>query len=246
MMVWRNEDASKNKLPQPPLGSWLHDLLGSVPVSTSNMLHSCQTTGRLGSVLDITVQESDNEWKLLGTGIRQISGVVWADVQGQKLRSGPRSLGLNKYFGCRHPAPKGADIHEHAGSKRSVGQKNCGLNRGSLNAPCSMWLCDAKSSPPNLALLWDKSHWIKKGRERGPPRVFVRDLLLFDTRKYRCRNVRVYPAECGQEFGTDALKSGNSKSLVLKSFLAREHFGTRVPSSLPHMFGYACTLHSSN
>ena len=54
--------------------------------------------------------------------------------------------------------------------------------------------------------------------------------------KYRCRKVRVYPAECGEQLGRDPSKNGSSKSLVFK-----ESVGL-VPSSHPHSLGYACTL----
>ena len=47
--------------------------------------------------------------------------------------------------------------------------------------------------------------------------------------KYGCTEVRVYPAECGQQLGRDPSKIGSSKSLVLKSFSAE---GTQWDSSL--------------
>ena len=50
----------------------------------------------------------------------------------------------------------------------------------------------------------------------------------------------MYPAECGEQLGTDPSKNGSSKSLVLKGFffffLEREHFGTR-PLLSPSLFG---------
>ena len=49
------------------------------------------------------------------------------------------------------------------------------------------------------------------------------------TGKYGCTEVRVYPAECGEQLGRDPPKIGSSKSLVLKSF-SRE--GTLWDSSL--------------
>ena len=56
------------------------------------------------------------------------------------------------------------------------------------------------------------------------------------TGKYGCTEVRVHPAECGEQLGTDPSKIGSSKSLVLKSFLGREHFGT-LPCQSPSRFG---------
>ena len=50
------------------------------------------------------------------------------------------------------------------------------------------------------------------------------------TGKYGCTEVRVYPAECGEQLGTDLSKVGSSKSLVLKSFPGE---GTLWDSSLP-------------
>ena len=50
------------------------------------------------------------------------------------------------------------------------------------------------------------------------------------TGKYGCTEVRVYPAECGEQLGTDPSKIGSSKSLVLKSFSEE---GTLWDSSLP-------------
>ena len=50
------------------------------------------------------------------------------------------------------------------------------------------------------------------------------------TGKYGCTEVRVYPAECGEQLGTDPSKIESSKSLVLKSFSGE---GTLWDSSLP-------------
>ena len=50
------------------------------------------------------------------------------------------------------------------------------------------------------------------------------------TGKYGCTEVRVYPAECGEQLRTDPSKIGSSKSLVLKSFSGE---GTLWDSSLP-------------
>ena len=50
------------------------------------------------------------------------------------------------------------------------------------------------------------------------------------TGKYGCTEVRVYPAECGEQLGTDPSKFGSSKSLVLKSLPGE---GTLWDSSLP-------------
>ena len=57
----------------------------------------------------------------------------------------------------------------------------------------------------------------------------VRGLSLV-TGKYGCTEVRVYPAECGEQLGTDPSKIGSSKSLVLKGFSGE---GTLWDSSLP-------------
>ena len=56
------------------------------------------------------------------------------------------------------------------------------------------------------------------------------------TRQYACREVRMYPTECGQQLGRDPSRNWSFKSLVLKSFLGREHFGTR-PCWSPSPFG---------
>ena len=42
--------------------------------------------------------------------------------------------------------------------------------------------------------------------------------------KYGCRQVQVYPAECGEQLGRDPPQNenSNSKSLILKSFLGRD------------------------
>ena len=50
------------------------------------------------------------------------------------------------------------------------------------------------------------------------------------TGKYRWTEVRVYPAECGEQLGTDPSKIGSSKSVVLKSFSGE---ATLWDSSLP-------------
>ena len=52
------------------------------------------------------------------------------------------------------------------------------------------------------------------------------------TGKHGCREVRVYPTECGEQLGKDPSKNGSSKSLLLK----REHFGTR-PFLSPSLSG---------
>ena len=54
--------------------------------------------------------------------------------------------------------------------------------------------------------------------------------------KYGCTEVRVYPAECGEQLGRDPSKTGSSKSPVSRVFLGREHFGTR-PCQSPSRFG---------
>ena len=65
------------------------------------------------------------------------------------------------------------------------------------------------------------------------------------TGKYGCTEVRVYPAECGEQLGTDPSKIGSSKSLVLKSFFfwGGNTLGL-IPASLPHTLGYACTFYA--
>ena len=54
--------------------------------------------------------------------------------------------------------------------------------------------------------------------------------ITLATGKYGCTEVWVYPAECGEQLGTDPSKIGSSKSLVLKSFSGE---GTLWDSSLP-------------
>ena len=60
------------------------------------------------------------------------------------------------------------------------------------------------------------------------------------TGKYRCTEVQVYPAECGEQLGRDPSEIGSSKSLVKGLFSrglgGREHFGTR-PCQSPSRFG---------
>ena len=48
--------------------------------------------------------------------------------------------------------------------------------------------------------------------------------LKLATGKYGCTEVRVYPAECGEQLGRDPSKIGSSKSLVLKSFWVERTF----------------------
>ena len=50
----------------------------------------------------------------------------------------------------------------------------------------------------------------------GVPCSFYKQKLT--TVKYRCTEVRVYHAECGEQLGRDPSKLGSSKSLVLMSF----------------------------
>ena len=59
------------------------------------------------------------------------------------------------------------------------------------------------------------------------------------TGKYGCTEVRVYPAECGEQIGRDPSKIGSSKSLVLKSFSWERDTLGLVPASLPHTLGHA-------
>ena len=64
------------------------------------------------------------------------------------------------------------------------------------------------------------------------------------TGKYGCTEVRVYPAECGQQLGTDPSKNRSSKSLVLKGVFWRGNALGLVPSCRPRFLGYACTLYA--
>ena len=73
----------------------------------------------------------------------------------------------------------------------------------------------------------------------GPFRV-----RLLVTGNYRCTEVRVYPAECGEQLGTDPSKIGSSKSLVFKEFSWGENTLGLVPATLPHTLGYACTFYA--
>ena len=68
-------------------------------------------------------------------------------------------------------------------------------------------------------------------------------VLRLATGKWGCTEIRVYPTECGKQFGRVPSKIG-STSLVLKSFwVERNVFGTR-PASLPRTLGYACTFYA--
>ena len=64
------------------------------------------------------------------------------------------------------------------------------------------------------------------------------------TGKYGCREVRVYPTECGEQLGRDPSKNGKSKSLVLKGFFWGGNTLGLVPSCRPHSLGYACTFYA--
>ena len=69
----------------------------------------------------------------------------------------------------------------------------------------------------------------KKGKF---PKVVRRGgkISLLATGKCGCREVRVYPTECGEQGFRDPSKNGSRKYLVLKVFfffLGSEHFGTR-------------------
>ena len=48
-----------------------------------------------------------------------LPGVIRADVLGQKLRAGPRNLGKKQAFGCGHPSPEHADVHDPRGCKKT-------------------------------------------------------------------------------------------------------------------------------
>ena len=72
--------------------------------------------------------------------------------------------------------------------------------------------------------------------EGGHPDLF----RFLVTGKYGCTEVRVYPAECGEQLGTDPSKIGSSKSLVLKSFSGE---GTLWDSSLPPPSHFGIRLH---
>ena len=69
-------------------------------------------------------------------------------------------------------------------------------------------------------------------KTKGPSRAKKTRRVNFClvTGKYGCTEVRVYPAECGEQLGTDPSKIGSSQSLVLKSFSGE---GTLWDSSLP-------------
>ena len=73
--------------------------------------------------------------------------------------------------------------------------------------------------------------------------VYVPFLLAMG--KYGCTEVRVYPAECGEQLRTDPSKIGSSKSLVLESFSGEgiPKMGL-VPASPPDTLGYACTFYA--
>ena len=67
---------------------------------------------------------------------------------------------------------------------------------------------------------------------------------VFGKGKYGCRKVRVYPTECGEQFGRDPSKHGSSKSFVLERLPGRRNTLGLIPSSHPHSLGYACTLYA--
>ena len=56
--------------------------------------------------------------------------------------------------------------------------------------------------------------------------------FFWATGKYGCTEVRVYPAECGEQLGRDPSKIGNSKSLVFKSFWQGTLWDSFLPVSL--------------
>ena len=62
------------------------------------------------------------------------------------------------------------------------------------------------------------------------------------TGKYGCTEVRVYPAECGEQLGRDPSKIGSSKSQCFEEFFRGGNTLGFVPASLPHTLGYACTF----
>ena len=81
------------------------------------------------------------------------------------------------------------------------------------------------------------------GKGVGGAKFFDRNShqdLVLATGKYGCIEVRVYPAECGEQLGRDPSKIGSSESLVLRSLCGeRTHW-----DSLPHTLGYACTSYA--
>ena len=57
---------------------------------------------------------------------------------------------------------------------------------------------------------------------------------LLATGKYRCREVRVYPAECDEQLGRGYFEES----------LAGENVLGLVPASLPHTLAYACAFYA--
>ena len=62
---------------------------------------------------------------------------------------------------------------------------------------------------------------------------YKNEICKLATGKYGCTEVRVYPAECGEQIGRDPQKFGSSKSLVLKRFwVERTFWGSSLLVSL--------------
>ena len=111
--------------------------------------------------------------------------------------------------------------------------------------PCCVPLLSSRPLALSAVLIFDKDRIrdCKDSHEVVQNMVLASDVVCLPlmipnlsserlaTGKYGCAEVRVYPAECGEQLGTDPSKIGSSKSLVFKSFFSGEW--TLGDSSLP-------------
>ena len=88
-----------------------------------------------------------------------------------------------------------------------------------------------KNHVRKIPLFWGGGGWFLGGGSADFTFMGARIFLKIGHGEVRVyRGTGVYPAECGEQLGTDPSKIGSSKSLVLKSFSGE---GTLWDSSLP-------------
>ena len=113
-------------------------------------------------------------------------------------------------------------------SRGRIREKN-GISQDTL---CQKWLLMSHLSATRIDL--------KLTQKMGPESLSERSYLA--TGKYGCREVRVYPTECGEQLERDP-----SKKLQIpcfKEFFWGGNTSGLVPSCRPHSLGYAFTLYA--